>query len=280
MSIAGDHMNVVEICRSSGLYKLMRNTFPFRVGRCLKYQWFPPVFQWVQVETTTTCNRRCAYCPNSTIGRPECLMDEAVFFKIIDALRERDPRRTASLEGIMFSGFGEPLMDVRLPRFLAYAKRQLPDAHLIIFTNGDFLTVDAYAALKNSGAGTFVVSQHAHTLPETTAATLEKIREKFPDTHGIRIEDTYHDKLKINRGGLVPIATVRRTSCTFPRWLTFDYAGNIILCCSDYLSSVVFGNIKRDNLYTVWFSHGYVNIRSKIISGFFPYAMCRKCSRG
>jgi sulfatase maturation enzyme AslB (radical SAM superfamily) len=44
------------------------------------------------IETITTCNRRCSYCPNSIFERSlpknEKLMDKELFEKIIDELAE------------------------------------------------------------------------------------------------------------------------------------------------------------------------------------------------
>jgi MoaA/NifB/PqqE/SkfB family radical SAM enzyme len=43
----------------------------------------------VEIETTTVCNRACAYCPNKTVGgRPKTQMGVDVYHKIIDSLGE------------------------------------------------------------------------------------------------------------------------------------------------------------------------------------------------
>ena len=50
------------------------------------------MFDGISIETTTYCNRRCSYCPNSTFDRGEKknekLMEVWLFKKIIDELRD------------------------------------------------------------------------------------------------------------------------------------------------------------------------------------------------
>ena len=103
------------------IYDMLRCSLPFRIGRFLKHLWFPGIFQAVQIETTTICNRKCPYCPNYSVGRPQCLMEESVFLKIIAALKEISFKGT-----IVFSGFGEPVSDDRLTQFVSHIKKMLP----------------------------------------------------------------------------------------------------------------------------------------------------------
>ena len=71
-----------------------------------------PLFKTVEIETISTCNRKCVYCPNHSYERPAGLMEEAVFYKLIDELAD-----------IGFSGtlsphfYGEPMLDKRLEKF-------------------------------------------------------------------------------------------------------------------------------------------------------------------
>ncbi|MBI5637580.1 MAG: hypothetical protein HZA03_06395, partial [Nitrospinae bacterium] len=45
-----------------------------------------PMFKAVEIETTSACNRDCAYCPVSVSPRPAKMMDEALFKKIVGDL--------------------------------------------------------------------------------------------------------------------------------------------------------------------------------------------------
>jgi radical SAM protein with 4Fe4S-binding SPASM domain len=138
--------------------------------------------------------------------------------------------------------------------------------------------MDKYIELKNAGMDFCHISQHSKELPDYLAITIKSIKERFPLDKCIAIEDIYNTEFKNNRGGLVNVASKKFIGCGWPFMLTFDYAGNVILCCNDYNSSVVFGNIEKDDLYSIWNSNNFINIRSKILSGFLPYEMCKKCS--
>jgi hypothetical protein len=60
--------------------------------------------------------------------------------------------------------------------------------------------------------------------------------------------------------------------------MTFDYLGNAVLCCNDYNSSVVFGNIKDKDTHEIWHDKTYVKIRNMIGNGFWPYDICKVCA--
>ncbi len=254
-------------------YNRIRKTLPFKIAKYLRYAWAPVLFRDVQIEVSTVCNRKCIYCPNFSVGRPQRFMEESVFFKIVGSLKEHDFRGS-----IVFSGYCEPLMDDRISSFVLYAKRQLPGISIRINTNGDFFTIEKYIELKNAGVDLFLVSQHSKEISDAIAMTLGLIKKRFPDDCAIGINDVYNSGSKMNRGGLVAVESQGKLAgCPWPSMLIFDYAGNIILCCNDYNSSVVFGNINKDDIYSVWYGRDFVKIRSKILSGFLPYEICRRC---
>lgn len=70
----------------------------------------------VCIETITTCNRKCSYCPNSLYDRGlvmnQSRMESALFRKIIDDLAQSGWRGE-----IVPHLYGEPLLDERLPAF-------------------------------------------------------------------------------------------------------------------------------------------------------------------
>lgn len=208
-------------------------------------------------------------------------MEEAVLSKIIETLKKHNFKGE-----FVFSGYCEPLLDIRLTEFVRQIKRNLPKASVRIMTNGDFLTVDKYADLKDAGCTLFVLSQHSPQLPETLRKQLECIQARFPDDHAVINFDIYHLKEKMNRGGLLGSAgrhdlksSWPGSGCEWPRLLTIDYAGNVILCCNDYFSSVVFGNVTQDDLCSIWHDADFVKARRDISIGNFAYDICRKCGQ-
>src|SRR3989344_6373293 len=95
--------------------------------------------EYVEIETSTYCNRTCSWCPNSTFqrSRAQNLMPENLFDKIVN-----------DLKGVNYSGqialhnYNEPLMDPHLFSHIARVKQKLPGAKILILTNGDLLDVE------------------------------------------------------------------------------------------------------------------------------------------
>lgn len=87
----------------------------------------------VDIELTNLCNFRCLMCPtgNHSQSRPQGMMPEEVFYRILDEIRGRKL-------GLRFIRWGEPLMHPKIVEFLTAAKK---DGHLVhLNTNGSYLT--------------------------------------------------------------------------------------------------------------------------------------------
>jgi len=252
-------------------------------------------FEIVEIEINTGCNRRCYYCPNSKYDRELLMnrkfMDEGLFRKIIDELSDLD-----YFGRIHPSFYGEPLLDKRLPDLVKYTREKLPKAHIRILTNGDFLTVNLFNHLLSCGVNSFEISLHeSGSMSKNIALLLEYLKDKpelkkkvllrTPQKEvkkelsklGFRVD--YLNSL-FNRGGLieVPKEILRPISkCDAPsKCLEIDVNGNVVLCCNDYLSSVVLGNLKEESIMEVWRKNK--EIRRKIRKGIFEFDICKKCA--
>src|ERR1041385_1533988 len=104
--------------------------------------------RYIEIETSRFCNRRCVWCPNhisSERGTQE-LMNWATFQGVIRSLALRH------YDGwLAFHNYNEPLANPRIVDEVAFAREQLGDASLTIFTNGDYLTAELFAALVMAG---------------------------------------------------------------------------------------------------------------------------------
>ena len=234
------------------------------------------MFLSINIETTTICNRRCSHCPNSIyergLSKNEELMDEHIFRKIIDELAE------IGFEGrISPHHFGEPLMDKRLVNFVEYTRKKLPKSKIFIVSNGDFLTPAMYDLLVDKGVDTFLITQHSKEMPEN-------IKLLFYHSNQKKLKNrVVYNKIKDlplgNRGGLIKIKSNKLPRCLGPRNpLVIDYAGNIVLCCSDYFSSVVFGNVKNEKLMDIWKSNRFKLMRQQLRKRNYTLEMCKKCA--
>lgn len=234
----------------------------------------------VEIETTTVCNRKCPYCPNYTIGRPAIKMDDNIFYTIIDSLRRGNFKGRISPHF-----FGEPLTDDRLEVFIKHIRSNLPTAHIKLFTNGDLLTIDRYLELKNAGVDIFRISQHSQEPSEAMAGTLAYVKRsgvglgaiEYINYHDMYYRGNNSDSYLENRGGLVNVKPSKKTRCAYVRQMTIDYKGNVILCCNDYNSSIVFGNVMKRDLFEIWHDKNYVKIRKTISKGNWMFDICKRC---
>ena len=238
-------------------------------------------FKVVELETTTACNRACSYCPNSVFDRGELknerLMPLGTFCTIVDQLA--DLRFWGRLSPHFY---GEPLLDRRLPDLMAYARSKLPYTKLVIFTNGDLLSTAVYQRLVDAGVDGFLVTQHGKK-PAPELVRLRQHRDHHPEPH-VRFDYrmfTRETELS-NRAGLVDHGALEtKSECSLPAEnVTIDHAGNVVLCCNDYHSSVKFGNVHEAHLAQIWQGARYQQIRKGLKQGRFDLEICRKCASG
>jgi radical SAM protein with 4Fe4S-binding SPASM domain len=242
---------------------LKRKTFDFPIA--------------IEIETITACNRRCLYCPNSKFERGliknKKFMDIKLFNKIIDDLAQ------VNYDGRISPHFyGEPLLDERLLSIIKYTKEKLPNSQIVIFSNGDLLTINKYEELKKAGIHKFIITQHSPEMSENMEKLFEyQKNEKNP----IKIEylTNLNQGALDNRGGLVnPKKVNKRKRCHLPfSVMVVDYKGNVILCCNDYHSSIKFGDLKKEKLFDIWNKPFYKKIRYDLLKGNFELDICKKC---
>lgn len=124
-------------------------------------------------ETTTRCNLKCRMCVKQSgeNGIPEGDMPGHVF----DALKPAFP----NLESLVLNGIGEPLLHPELERFIAEAKRDMPDAAWVGFqTNGRLLDEARAASLIDAGADRICLSADA-----VSTETFRRLREGGEQHH-------------------------------------------------------------------------------------------------
>ena len=111
----------------------------------------------VEIEVFSYCNRRCHFCPNSSLDRHSTnhLMDEALYLSILDQLASIDYRGV-----ITYSRYNEPLADRIILTRLAQARQRLPHAILSTNTNGDYLDRDYLLSLRDAGLNRLLIQAY------------------------------------------------------------------------------------------------------------------------
>jgi hypothetical protein len=112
----------------------------------------------VQIQTTTRCNAACAMCPYPVVtGEPgfaHATMSEERYRRILADLGGGE------VERLSLFLMNEPLLDRRLPAWIALARAALPGAALGLFTNGAALDGERARALAGAGLDELCVSVH------------------------------------------------------------------------------------------------------------------------
>jgi len=235
-------------------------------------------FSDFNIEINTSCNRRCSYCPNSVFERGliknEQLMDEAIYYKLIDELAMINFRGRISPQL-----YGEPLLDHRLISFMAYTRKKLPKTHIVLISNGDALTIDTFHALIAAGVDKFSITQHGESMSSHMQALFAHLDGQNNLSNKISYNRFNTTTPLYNRGGLVqPVIVNTVPRCSDPgNPVAIDHSGNVILCCHDYHSSVIFGNIRTERFLDIWFSPQYRAMRKQLRNGDYRLPICRKC---
>jgi MoaA/NifB/PqqE/SkfB family radical SAM enzyme len=238
------------------------------------------VFGAVGIETTTHCNLRCKFCPNSKYDRGlkqnEKRMDEKTFKKIIDELAEINYR------GIIRPFYyGDPLTDERMPKFVRYIKIKIPEAKVYLNTNGIALTIPLYKKLQEAGIDYLMISQYTPKMLQNVKEFFEYLKTRPERENKAKYRIFEVDKLATsNRGGEIEVPNIaERPFCAYPGHydLNINYKGDVLLCCNDYHGRVVFGNIKSEKIMDIWKKQHYSKIRKEVLKGIYKLPLCKKC---
>ena len=142
---------------------------------------FRSAVRLIDLETSSQCNRRCEYCANTTHDEARdrfsknMFMTDAMFNSIIDRLEEID-----FVGRIAFHNLNEPLMFIdELVDRISFARKKLPNAVLMVYTNGDYLTKAVLQRLETAGINALEVTVHLQRgLSYTESRILTRIFNK------------------------------------------------------------------------------------------------------
>jgi GTP 3',8-cyclase len=229
----------------------------------------------VAIEISSHCNRRCNYCPNKTYQREIAFLDERLFYKIIDELKEK--RFKGSLT---FNGYNEPLLDKRLASFLEYARKGLPHAYLYLNTNGDFLNYSLWNKLRVAGLDKANVTQYNREVSINIQNLLSSLDNEEKKHIYVKLFDA---STANNRAGLVKLENNAKVPlkefCIRPFYqLQISYKGKALLCCNDYFGVIEMGDINSQNLIDIWNNRKFQAYRKRLLfKDRASLDLCNKC---
>lgn len=223
--------------------------------------------QAVLIETISTCNRTCSYCPNSIYKRKFAKMEDLTFRSIIDQLQSW--KFKGNIQPTFYS---EPLLDDRLINLFSYAKEKLPDCTINLATNGDFLTPQIVDELIEKAFTSIRITQHDKVYKKEN--DLNKYSKSIDKISILRP----HTWKPHNRGGYVHGNAQKklRLQCIRYSHLVIDCYGNTALCCNDYFAENGYGNITEFSLKEIWKRSEAVR-RDLYTGNHMSIKLCQKC---
>lgn len=236
----------------------------------------------INLETINKCNGDCPFCPNNkyeNTRKAERMSDE-VFRKLIDDLSEKNYRGVLSMQGN-----GEPFLDKDMPDRIIYARKKLPNAELIVFTNGTLLTEEILEKIAGK-LDVLYINNYCETykLNERSKMAYDFVKnnwKKFGDMK-VQIEYRYRNEVLTTRGGYAPNKhnelKICRSLCVLPYMETYIFSdGSVGLCCCDVKKTFNFGNIQDQSIFEIFNGRKLQSIRKKILNGRDGLDFCKYC---
>src|SRR3989338_5532831 len=259
----------------SALYKSRVDTY---IQKLLLPEQFP-IFSRIEIETINRCNLTCSFCPTNKHldTRPFKLMEERLFFSIIEQLQDLDYAGLLAL----FSN-NEPLLDNRIIDFSRIAKQSLPKAFLYLYTNGTLLELDKFIKLMEH-IDLLLINNYSPAL-----TLIKPVQEVYDYCMKNKV---YQDKVRIRLRKMSDTLTTRASqaknrtkirpltiSCLLPfTQMVIRPDGKVSLCCADALGKVTLGDVTKDRIIDIWRSDTYKEIRGLILNGRRNIPLCSGC---
>lgn len=252
---------------------------------------------FIEIETSTYCNRRCGFCPNSVYdrGTKQKLIDDGLFKKIVIELGCVGYKGTSALHN-----YNEPLFDPFLYEHLETLAENIPDSKRMILTNGDILTREKLTKLDAHGANLVRIALYSSN-QSPIEAIITHAKSLGLNAQPIITDEGVVSKLKFNnmdvsylvpnrdlftnRGGLLKKRDFS-DDCYLPLVSSaIDVEGNMKICCEVYPAYEIHrrfgivGNLKDKTFLDLWFSVEYNQLRAELLKHDRKNEICRSCRK-
>ncbi|MGH7563925.1 MAG: SPASM domain-containing protein [Gemmatimonadota bacterium] len=254
-----------------------------------------PLFERLQVESQSNCNRSCWFCPRTydrsgryldTRGEP--VLHRMPTEKILDLL---DQARAMGFRGrVGFHHYSEPLLDKRNV-VLAWAARE---RHMepYLHTNGDALRKnERLCAEVREVYRIIVIGLYDYRTNEELEEAKMYWRRRLASEdldfspigpRGVRSGHSIGVPRALVPSDVrmaVPDLTFANAPCHRPLIrLIIQHDGEVCNCCEDLHGDFGLGNVHRSSLEDLWYSERHALIVEDLVRGHREnYALCRNC---
>ncbi len=254
-----------------------------------------PLFDRLQIESQSNCNRSCWFCPR-TYDRSGKYLDETgksvsnrmPTEKILDLLDQAQALGFRKLVNFYF--YSEPLLDQRNPMLAREARKRGMQPYL--HTNADVLKRDDSLCEEVKDLYEYIV---VGLYDYETNEQLEDAKRYWQDrlaganlkfsTIGLSGARSAHS-VGIPRALVpsdarmaVPDLTFANAPCHRPFIrMIIRHDGEMCNCCEDTHGDFKLGNVYQNSLEELWYSERHVQIVEDLIAGWREkYDLCRHC---
>ena len=238
------------------------------------------LFNHVEIETVNRCNGICSFCPiNKNIDpRPKTVMEWEMFESIIGQLKEINYSGRLAL----FSN-NEPLLDDRIIEWNKYARRELPNARMHLFTNGTLMTLDKFKALVEILDELIIDNYHQELKLIKPCVEIVEYCKEYPEIiKKVTIVLRKPQEILTSRGGMAPnrhdIGNYAKDRCVLPfKQIIIRPDGKISLCCNDAIGKYTLGDLTKESLTDIWYGPRFQMVRKCLYEGRENWGNCQEC---
>ena len=239
-----------------------------------------PIFDHIEIETINRFNGVCEFCPiNTKIDpRKKKVMSKKLFEKIINELSELEYGGRIAL----YSN-NEPMLDERIIDFYEYCRNKLPNAWLVMFTNGTLLTLDKFEKIIPFLDELVIDNYNEHL---QLISNSKKIKDYCEENEKLKEKVTIvlrkPNEILTTRGGDAPNRMVKIShsdaTCVLPfKQMIVRPDGKVSLCCNDPLGKNTLGDLTENSIMEVWNNDKFRMVRECLYKGRSNWNHCEFC---
>lgn len=242
-----------------------------------------PLFRRLEIETHSTCNRRCPWCIRNSIPDKETTRSwfETNILETEDFVRILDQALDMGFHGeVCLSHYNEPLMDERIID-LANTTRSRGFSRVFMCSNADFLTEELARQLDG------VLNDIGITLYMDEPKRSERaswIKTLFTRT---RVDMSPGAAPMITHfSPLIDIERLVRANADHPCHhplvrMIVNHRGEMLMCCDDLTGHFDLGTIHESTLAELWYGERHQRLVQALqrTGGRSCHSHCRTCPR-
>ncbi len=254
-----------------------------------------PLFERMQIESQSNCNRSCWFCPRTydrsgkyLDGAGQSVLKQMPTEKILDLLDQA--RALGFRERVEFYHYSEPLLDKRSIMLAWEASKRGMKPYL--HTNGDVLKCDDELCEEVKHVYVLIVVglYDYETNDELEAAKLywrDRLAGAAIEFSSIGLTGVRSaHSIGVPRALVPSDSRMGRLDLRYPNApchrplirMLIQYDGEMCSCCEDTSGAFKLGNVYEHSLEELWFSERHVGIIESLMAGEREhYDLCRIC---